>query len=123
MNTLRNLLKGNGAFSATSGMLLLLGSPLLDGAFGLNAWLLAVSGAALIGYGIQLAQLATADDATPGGKFATVMDIAWVAGAAVILVGFPTAMTTAGRIALLVATLAVAGFAVGQMRALRRLAA
>ena len=121
MKTLQNLLKGNGAFSAVSGAFLLLGSPVLDEAFGLDTWLLIVSGLGLIGYGVQIAQMGRAADATPGGRFATAMDLAWVAGAAVILIAFPTAMTTAGRLALLLATLAVAGFAIGQTMALRRL--
>ena len=121
MKTLQNLLKGNGAFSAGSGALLLVGSPWLDSSFGLEAWLLAVTGVALIGYGTQLAQLSKSDSAVTGGKFATIMDLGWVIGSAVILVGFPTAMTTAGRVTLLLATLAVAGFAAGQIQSLRRL--
>lgn len=123
MKTLQNLLKGNGAFSAGSGALLLVGSPWLDSAFGLETWLLAATGIVLVAYGAQIAQLSRPDRAVAGGKFATAMDLGWVFGGAVILIGFPTALTTAGRVALLLATIAVAGFAAGQFRALRRLSA
>jgi hypothetical protein len=47
------------------------------------------------------------------------MDIAWVIGAAVVLLGFPTAMTTTGRVALLAVSVVVAGFAEAQFFELR----
>lgn len=121
LESLQKLLRGNGAFSVASGVVLLAGSPWLDAAFGVDGWLLAVVGAALIGYGIQITQLAKPERAVAGGRFATAMDLAWVAGAAVMLVVFPSAMTAVGRLVLLLATLVVAGLAVGQAGALRRL--
>lgn len=122
MNTLQNLLKGNGAFSATSGLALLAGSPWLDESFGVAAWLLAIVGIGLIGYGIQITLLAQPSRAKAGGKLATAMDVVWVIGAGVILIAFPTAMTAAGRVALVGASLVVAGLAAGQAAALRKLA-
>jgi hypothetical protein len=49
-------------------------------------------------YGWLIAELGRRDDPVPGARFATAMDIAWVVGAAIILIGFPSAMTTAGRV-------------------------
>lgn len=121
METLQKLLKGNGAFSAANGAVLLFGALWLDGAFGLHAWLLAIVGLGLIGYGILLARLANPEHAISGGKFATAMDFAWVVGAAVILLAFPTAMTTVGRVILLAMTVVVAALATEQTMALRRL--
>ena len=121
MESLQRLLKGNGAFSAASGVVLLFGAPWLDGAFGLPAWLLASVGLGLVAYGVQIVLLAKPATALPGGKFATAMDLGWVAGAVVILIAFPTAMTTAGRVALSLATLVVAALAAGQATTLRKL--
>ena len=123
MERLQKLLKGNGTFSAGSGLILLAGSPWLDATFGLQAWLLAVVGVGLIAYGIQIFRMASPASAIAGGKFATAMDLGWVLGAVLILLAFPTAMTAAGRVALLLATLVVAGLAAGQATALRRVAA
>ncbi len=121
VNTLQTLLKSNGAFSAGSGALLLLGAPWLDNTFGLEAWLLAFVGVSLLAYGVQIGRLAKPSRAVAGGKLATTMDLGWVVGATVVLVAFPNAMTAAGRIALLLATLVVAGLAAGQATALRKL--
>lgn len=120
MDKLQKLLRGNGTFSAGSGLILLAGSPWLDVTFGLQTWLLAVVGVGLIAYGIQIFQMANATSAIAGGKFATAMDLGWVIGAALILLAFPTAMTAAGRVVLLIATLVVAALAAGQATALRR---
>ena len=120
MNDLNTLLRANGAFSAGSGALLLIGASVLDGPLGLDAWFLALCGVILIGYGAGLWVSARLDDPTPAVRFATVMDFGWVLGAAVILIGFPSAMTTTGRIALLAVSLVVAGFGLLQSRALRR---
>lgn len=117
--TLQSLLRANGAFSATSGAVLVLGAAALDTSLGLNAWLLFASGVGLVGYGAVLFAAAR-DDAIGGGRFATAADLAWVVGATILLVGFPSVLTGAGRLALLLVTIVVGGFAVGQALALRR---
>lgn len=123
MNTLRNLMRGNAAFSVGSGLLLLGGSRLWSEPVGLPTWFLAASGIALAGYGSILAVLSRSRDVRPGAKFATAMDLGWVLGAAVVLIVFPNALNGAGRLALLLVSLAVAGFAAGQLTALRGLTA
>ena len=119
MNDLRNLLGANGLFSAANGLALLGGAAVLDEALGLDVWLLAVCGLMLVGYGASLGLAARAGDPIPAGRLASAMDVAWVVGAGAILVGFPSAMTGIGRLALLVVSVVVAGFAVLQIRAFR----
>lgn len=119
MNDPNTLLRANGAFSGGSGALLLIGAAALDDAFGLDAWLLVVCGVALLGYGTSLWLAARFAAAMPAVRFATIMDFGWVIGAAIILVGFPTAMTPTGRIALLAVSVVVADFALRQVSAMR----
>lgn len=115
---LERILRANAVFSTLSGASLLMGSPILDTAVGLESWFLAATGAILVGYGALLGRLA-ATRPGPGTCFATIMDLAWVIGAALVLIGSPTAMTTTGRITLLALSVIVAGFAVEQVIALR----
>jgi hypothetical protein len=119
LNDLTTLLRANGVFSAGSGLALLSGAALLDDALGLEAWFLAMCGLTLIGYGGTLWKVAQADDPHPAGHFASIMDAAWVLGALMILLGFPSAMSALGRLSLLSVSAVVAGFAILQIRTLR----
>ena len=120
MEILRNVMRANALFSALSGAMLLFGGAIWDEAMGLEPWFMAAVGSALLAYGVLLVWLGSRPDAVGGIRFATIMDLAWVLGAGVVLAGFPTAMTTTGRIALLTVSLVVAGFASSQMVGLRR---
>lgn len=120
MNELTTLLRANGAFSAVSGAALLAGAGALDGTLGLETWFLAVCGVALLGYGATLWLVARTEPVVAAAQFATIMDAAWVVGASIILIGFPSAMTTLGRTALVAVSVVVADFALLQIRALRR---
>ncbi|NND02355.1 MAG: hypothetical protein HKN91_06160 [Acidimicrobiia bacterium] len=122
MTTLQKLLKGNGAFSATSGAALLFGAPWLNDSLGVHTWLLVVVGVGLLAYGIQIARLARPATAVVAAKTATMMDLGWVVVAVVLLVAVPQVMTTTGRVALALATAVVAALAAGQAATLRRLA-
>jgi hypothetical protein len=116
---LKLTLIGNAMFSAVSGAVLLLGATAWEATLGLEAWFLAVVGTALVAYGGLLQWLAGRPDVVAGARFATIMDAGWVFGAAVVLLGFPDAMTITGRAALLAVSLVVAGFAEGQLLGLR----
>lgn len=112
-------LAANGLYSAVSGAILAFGSAALDSTVGLDAWFLALAGVSLVGYGVFIAWLGRRKDPTPGATFATAMDVAWIVGAAVILLGFPSVMTTTGRVALLIVSIPVTAFAVAQGRMLK----
>lgn len=120
MKRLRLILIGNAAFAAFNGALLLFGAGAWDATLGLEAWFLAVAGGSLVAYGGLLRWLAGRRDVVAGARFATIMDAGWVFGAAVVLLGFPTAMTGGGRAALGVVSLVVLGFAEAQFIGLRR---
>jgi hypothetical protein len=116
---LGTILAINGMFSAVSGTVLLVTSTSMDERLGLETWFLAVVGAVLIGYGWLIAELGKREDPRPGARFATAMDIAWVIGSAIVLIGFPSAMTTTGRVGLLMVSIPVAALALVQIRRLR----
>lgn len=120
MKRLKLILTGNAAFSALSGATLALGAGVWEAALGLETWFLVVAGLSLVAYGGLLWWLARRPDVRTGARFATIMDAGWVLGAAVVLLGFPAAMTTSGRTALLVVSVVVFGFAEGQFFGLRR---
>ncbi|MDX1469066.1 MAG: hypothetical protein R3258_06965 [Acidimicrobiia bacterium] len=117
-NRLRSLIRANGVFSITSGLILAVGSPLLDMWLGVDVpWLLAI-GVALVGYGLSLYSSAGRDETLVRlGRFATVADIGWVLGAAA-LISLTDALTPGGEIALAAVSAVVLGFAVLQARAL-----
>lgn len=115
-------LSSNAVFSAGCGLLLLSGAAVLTGPFGMPAWLLAVVGTGLIGFaGLVLWILADPLRLVPGGRAALAADVAWIAGAMLLLVGFPSVLTTTGSTALAAATGIVAVLAAGQAHGLRRI--
>ena len=109
----------NGLYSAVSGAVLLISFRTLDATLGLESWFLVVAGVLLIGYGVLIAELGRREDPVPVAWFASAMDMAWVVGAIVTLVGFPKALTQSGRYALIAFTIPVAVFAVLQLWQLR----
>lgn len=116
---LRRLLKANALFSASSGALLVVGAAVLDAPLGVDYRMLVVVGIGLVGYGASLAGGADGDSAVSTARLAVAMDAAWVLGAVVLLAGFPTAMTTTGRLALGAVSLVVLFFATAQAGAMR----
>lgn len=113
------LVRANAVFSGTSGGLLLAGAWFWDEALGVGSWLLALVGIGLIGYALQL-WIGSRVAATSTARVAAAMDAAWVIGAAVLLIGFPGALTDSGRLALAAVSSIVLLFAIAQAAAVRR---
>lgn len=109
----------NGLYSAVTGAVLLISFRTFDATLGVESWFLVVAGASLIGYGVLIAELGRRENPVPAAWFASAMDIAWVVGAVVTLVGFPNALTNSGRWALIFASIPVAVFAFVQLWQLR----
>jgi carbon monoxide dehydrogenase subunit G len=114
----------NVVFSAVSGLALLVGGAGLDGVFGVEAWLLSgLGGGLLLFAGAMLWLLAEPGRIAAGGRAVVAADVAWVAGAVGLLVGFPAALSGPGKVALGVVTVVVADLAVAQAIGLRRVGA
>lgn len=111
----------NAIFSAICGVTLIVGAPLLSGAFGVAGWILASVGLGLVGFAALLLWLLAAPRRLTSGARAVVFaDVAWVLGASVLIVGFPTLLPPAGRVALGAVSVVVAVIAVGQAVGLSR---
>lgn len=115
---LRVAMTENALFSGASGVALAAGSPWLSGWLGAPTWVLVAVGLGLVGWAAELRRTA---GTVVGGRTAVAGDLGWVVGTAVLLLGWPDAMTNAGRIAAEVVAIAVAGFAAWQAVGLRRL--
>ncbi len=115
-------LSSNAMFSGGCGLVLLGGAAALSGPFGVPAWLLASMGAGLLVFaGLLLWVLANPPRLVAGGRAALAADVAWIGGGVVVLVGFPTVLTTMGHTALGVVTGMVGVLAAGQAYGLRRI--
>ncbi len=119
---LRRTLAVNAAFSGLSGatMIVLFGP--LDRFMGLGlSWLLIVIGvgllgfAALIGLNLRRPQLNRAE-----AWLTVASDVAWVAGSAIVVFGFPDLLSTGGKWLVAIEAVAVADFALFQVLGLRR---
>jgi hypothetical protein len=118
----RTVLRGNALFSGVSGAALVLGARPIAGFLGWNAPLaLAATGVVLIGYAAYLFW-ATAQEQLDRRIVlaAAVLDIGWVIGSAVLLLGSLLPLTTAGKWAIALIAEVVAIFAALQLYALRR---
>ncbi|MEX2550432.1 MAG: SRPBCC family protein [Nitriliruptoraceae bacterium] len=110
----------NAMFSAGSGLVLLAGAPLLRGWFGVDAWLLAGFGGGLAVFaGLLIWLLADPRRLAVGAWWALGADLAWIAGAIVLLAVFPTLLSPMGRFALIAVTGGVALIVIGQLVGLR----
>lgn len=117
---MRRVLSANAWFSLLSGAALVGGAVLVDDALGVSPWILVGVGAALVPYGMVLRR--AAQPGVPDRRLvavATAADLAWVAGAAVV-VAVPGAMTGLGKAALAILTIVVLDFAALQLVGLRR---
>lgn len=119
---LRSAMTVNALFSAISGVALLLGGSALEGRLGAPAWVLAAIGAGLAAFVLLILWSQTdVRRLTVGAPIVVAGDAAWVAGAALLLVGYPHALTAQGRTALALVTVAVAVLGATQMVGLWRI--
>lgn len=118
---LRAILRENAVFSLTSGAILAVGSPGLDTWFGVNAWILAALGVALMAYSVMLwAGAGREETLEMTGQTAIAGDIGWLIGA-IALISTTGWLTRNGEIVLALVSVPVALFALGQSLGLRRL--
>jgi hypothetical protein len=89
---------------------------------GVPTWLSVAVGVGLLPFALSV--IAVARDPKPqAARMVIFADLAWVIGAAVVLIGFPRTMSTAGLWSLGLVSVAVADFAVFQTIGLRRIEA
>lgn len=116
---LTRTLVANAGFSVVTGVILIIGAVPLSRWLGIPTWLTIAVGVGLLPFALAVAKTARSPRRDTVRQV-IVADIAWVIGAAVVLIGFPRSMSTAGLWALGLVTVAVADFAALQMIGLRR---
>jgi hypothetical protein len=117
---LTRTLAANASFSALTGLILIGAASPLSRWLGIPTWLTVAVGVGLLPFAVAVIRVAR-DPKPQAARMVIVADIAWVIGAAVVLVGFPRSMSTAGLWSLGLVSVAVADFAVFQAIGLRRL--
>ena len=119
---LRRSLAANAGFSALSGIALIAFHGPLDRFIGLGLpWLLIVIGVGLLGFAALIGLNLRRPRISRTEAWLTVAsDIAWVAGSAVILLGFPDLLDTGGKWLVGLVAVGVADFALLQTLGLRR---
>lgn len=128
---LRTALRGNGIFSGISGVLAVVASGPIAEFMGIDqptilgtsgSVFLLVTGLILIGYALMLYFKSSQEALDRSFAWtAVVMDVGWVVGSAIILVGQLLPLTTAGSWAVLIVADIVLVFAVAQVIGLRRM--
>ena len=115
--------RANGIFSEASGLFLLLASSTVAEMLGINApWIVTVMGLGLVVYGgflIYASMRGLVNAAL--GRIVVVLDLVWVAGAVLLLLGNLLDMTTAGRWFIAIIADIVLLFAIVQAIGVRRL--
>ena len=115
---LMRTLEANAVFSAVSGIALIAIALAGTDGFGVPPWMLDIVGAGLVPFAWIVHR--TARNPEPMlVRLIVGADVAWVAAAAVILLGFPGTLSPTGSIALAVASLVVADLAVMQYVGMR----
>lgn len=116
---LSRTLAANAGFSAVTGVILVVGAAPLSRWLSIPTWLTIAVGIGLLPFALTVAK--TARSPRREAVLRVILaDIAWVVAAAVVLVGFPRSMSTAGLWSLGLVTVAVADFAALQVIGLRR---
>lgn len=116
------VLAANAAFSGLSGLALVAAAGPVGCWLGVaEIWILRLLGIGLLGFCAGLLLLARSERPARGLVLAaTASDFAWVAGSAVLLLGFPDLLTPAGNGAVAVVAVVVAGLGGAQVAGLRR---
>jgi uncharacterized protein YndB with AHSA1/START domain len=119
--TLASAVSVNAVFSAGSGLVLLVGAPILAGPFGVDGWLLAgLGGGLLVFAGLLIWLLAKPPRLAAAAWWVLGADLAWIGGAVALLAIAPNILTASGRVALAAVTVVVVVIVVGQLVGLRR---
>lgn len=120
---LRTALRGNGIFSALSGVVLVVASrPLAEWLGVSSAAALLALGIILLLYAVDLFWITTWENLSlPFAWFAIIMDALWVLGSVILLVMDPLGLTVAGKWTIGLIAELVALFAIAQWLGVRRL--
>ncbi len=116
---LTRTLAANAGFSAVTGVILIVGAAPLSSWLGIPTWLTIAVGLGLLPFAFTVARVAR-NPRRNTVRQVILADIAWVIGAAVIIIGFPQSMSTAGVWTLGLVTAAIGFFAAFQALGLRR---
>lgn len=119
-NLLSRVLMANAAFSAVTGVILAGGAIPLSRWLGIPMWLTVAVGVGLLPFSLAAAVVARRPKPSTL-RLVVIADFAWVAGAAIVILGFPESMSTPGLWTLGLVSVAVADFAVFQTVGLRRI--
>lgn len=117
---LARALLGNASFSAVTGVSLVVGAAPLSRWLEVPTWLTAAVGVGLLPFSLAVSVVARRPSLRTV-RLVIAADLVWVAGAAIVIAGFPQSMSTAGLWVLGLVTVAVAGFAVVQAVGLRHM--
>lgn len=119
---LRRALQANGLFSIGTGSMAVLFAAPLGELMGISGIVLVVVGVGVVGFGVITLLNGRSAEVNRGLAIQTVVaDVAWIAGAIFLLVGFPDVVTEEGRILIGAVSAVVGLFAVVQTAGLRRL--
>lgn len=116
---LTRTLRANATFSVISGVVLALGAIPIGRRVEVPPIVVAAIGAALIPFALFVWRTA-ARSSLPGARGVLAADIAWVLGAAIVVLGVPDTMNSVGVSALVLITVVVADFALFEWVGLRR---
>jgi hypothetical protein len=119
---LTRVLMVNAGFSAVTGVILVGGAIPLSRWFGIPLWLAVAVGFGLLPFSLAVAVVARRPRRSTV-RSVIIADLAWVVGAAIVILGFPQSMSTPGLWVLGLVTVAVADFAVLQTVGLRHMEA
>jgi hypothetical protein len=118
---LADAISGNLLFSAVSGTVLAVGAVILGTWFGVDARILAAVGGSLVAFAGFLAWLLVEPSRLrSGARLVVGADVAWVAATVGLLVGWPSALTPAGRTMLIGLAGVVAAIGATQLFGLHR---
>lgn len=117
---LSQILAGNAGFGAVTGVILVVGAIPLSRWLGIPTWIAVAIGVGLLPFSFAVAVVARRPRRSTV-RLVVAADLAWVAGAALVILGFPKSMSASGLWVLGMVTVAVADFALLQTVGLRRM--
>jgi hypothetical protein len=122
MPALSSVLKANYLFSTITGLGLVAASGPLEEWSGVARWILVAVGVGLVPFALFVKAVSRSLDSRLV-RLVIAGDVGWVVGAAIVLVGYPDTMTSAGKWTLGLVSVVVADFALFQWFGLKKAAA